>query len=100
MPARPWRAKATTARTAERDPRAPAAIGRAASTRTTPGRARARRSGLAGVARRPRFLLTARTVPANRARRRGEPVLRRSARRDTRAEHAAPGWPASWARGP
>src|SRR5207249_8052929 len=81
MPARPWRAKATTARTAERDPRAPAAIGRAASTRTTLGRARARTSGLAGVAGRPRFLLTGRTVLANRARRRGDvPEDRKSTR--------------------
>src|SRR6267143_4664079 len=94
MPARHWRARATPARTAAEDPRAPAATGRGAATRTTLGRARAKRSGLAGVAGRPRFLLTGRTVPANRARRRGEPVRRRSARRDTRGEPAAPGWPA------
>src|SRR5438034_6184562 len=79
--------------------RAPAATGRAAATRTTLEPGRAKENGLAGGSAR-RCSQAGRTLPANRALRRGEPVRRRSARRDTRGEPAAPGWPPSWARRP
>src|SRR5258706_10023558 len=100
MQARLWRARVTPAQPAAGAPPARAATGRAAATRTTLGRAPAKRSGLAGGAERPRLLRTGRTVAANRVPRRGEPVQRRSARRDRRGEAAEPGWPPSWARRP
>src|SRR3989449_311879 len=91
MPARPWRATATPARTAEGVPRAPAATGHVAATRTTLGRARAKRSGLAGVAGRARFLQTGRTVAANRARRRGDvPDWRRRSAQSGEIAHVQP----------
>src|SRR2546425_1160704 len=71
MPARPWRARATPARTAAGDPRAPAATGHAAATRTTLEPGRAKENGLAGGSER-RCSRAGRTFPAHRARRRGE----------------------------
>src|SRR5438105_15179819 len=99
MPARPWRARATPARTAAGDPRAPAATSHAAATRTTLEPGRAKQNGLAGGSA-WRGAPPGRTVPAKRGRRRAEPAQRRRARRDTRGEAAAPGWPAAWARRP
>src|SRR5438105_10743401 len=98
MPARPWRARATPARTAAGDPRAPAATGHAAAIRTTLAPGQAKKNGLAGESAR-RCLQAARTFPANRGGRRAEPVRRRTARRDMREEAAAPGWLPSRARG-
>ena len=58
-----------------------------------------RKTALAGAAGHPRSVRAGRRVRANRARRRGEPARRRSRRRDTRGEAAAPGRPPSPARG-
>src|SRR5947209_6957497 len=74
MPARPWRARATPARTAAGDPRAPAATGHAAATRTTLEPGQAKENGLAGGSAR-RCSQAGRTVPANRAPRRGEKAV-------------------------
>src|SRR5712692_5529686 len=54
MPARCWRTRATPARTAVGDPRASAATGHAAATRTTLERGRAKENGLAGGSGHPR----------------------------------------------
>src|SRR5213078_1746 len=99
MPARPWRARATPARTAAGGPRAPAATGHAAATRTTLEPGRAKENGLARASAR-RSAQAGRTFLANRAPRRGEPGQRPSARRDMRGEPAERGWPPSWARRP